>query len=295
MTISLENFTTTDLGIMERLAEFRIMNTDQMWRCIPRSREYVQRRARFLSRFPQKQPFLRCGHSPVHARCGKLAHLYSLSPLGLQYAKADGYADEGARVFSPRIGQDYFHRVAVVDFHIALSSALAGSDWRIALSDQYFDMSGANHRVEPGPPLTANTKIVNPDGSWIIPDSIFLLRWREIAPLLLVMEYVRGRNWKRTLNQISQHVKVLHLGSMAASYDLPPNQDHLVLFVFEDPRLLERSLEHLSRQAEFVPFRDHFLFTSAAETRQDVLSRWQMVGDPHFCRNVLSGQPTYPV
>jgi hypothetical protein len=222
-------------------------------------------------------------------------HVYRLSRAGLSAVSEVTGTEPSTKVMGAGFALDFFHRKAVIDFHIRLDLALSkeAGQIRIERYDQYFEKTGANHRRRSGSPLTARTRIGFRDGSHFIPDVIFQIRVGKKWCALFSLEYVRGNKTARTLRQIAKHRKAIVERAVTKRYAIPKGQDYVSLFLFEDQSLLERVLTRLRAWQPFKALTGHFLFATAADTKRDVRSCWRKVGDDHFLYDFITGKRKY--
>ena len=190
---------------------------------------------------------------------------------------------------------DFFHRKAVISFRILLDQALATlPKYRVTRYENYFEKTGANHRNQDGPRLSARTRITFPDNRFFIPDSIFILfKAPSGQRSLFALEYVRGNKVARTVRQIQKHMTAMETGVVTQRYGIAPGQDYVALFLFEDEGLRDRVLRDLSNRTMFAPFQKHFLFAAWQDVEHHILGCWRQVGDEGYLYDFIEGARSF--
>lgn len=279
------------MAILNAVATYRFITNSQLTMLLTAHPDSMRKATRALSRDPKS--LLIKQSLPVHARLGRLENVYRLSPLGaIRVAEFYGY--ETLPQF-PKTGiyaLDRPHRKAVIDFRIRLDLTSYRRGLTVESWDNYFDKTGANHRNDRGKPLLARTRMAFRNGSFFIPDSVLLIRSAG-KRMLFTLELVRGDKKSRTLRQVARHMKALEEGNLVGKYGIPHGQDYVALFLFEHQALAEKVRDSLAEQASFLPFREHFLFATIADSQRDVVRCWRKVGNTRFLFDFISGKPSY--
>ena len=285
--------TQVHLNVLKALAKYRFLTNSQLAMLKVGSADYVGRTTHILSKTPLRKPLISVQRFPVHARFGRLEHIYSLTPHGIKVLSELGWKSERSKSPSGIYELDFFHRKGVINFDIQLDRSLGSSPCKVIHRSHYFDFEGANHRKKGGPRLTARTKVHFRDGSFFIPDTIILLTDQKNCRALFNLEFVRGGKTKRTMRQIARHVQAISEGVVVEKYGLPSHQDYVSLFLFEEPSLLARILLECRNQDAFRAYREHFLFATMTDIQRDIQNCWRKVGDNKFLFNFITGKKTF--
>ena len=152
----------------------------------------------------------------------------------------------------------YYHRVGLVDIHIALDKYLEENpDMSLSFYEKDFDFRGANRQGKDATgyrePLT---KITYPNGQdFCIPDSAFCLESPTGEKLFFLVEYHRGKDSKRLIEELVERALIIQKGYPTQKYldqvgqvnprvlavcEEPSTNIHVARRLFEDSRLSDR-------------------------------------------------------
>ena len=272
----LPNLTKLQTCILLALTKFRFLTNSQFHLLELGNIHTIRRTTKTLF----EMSLIEVRRFPVSARAGRMEHVHSLTRKGWSIAADMVRYPLPQRYSAPVYELDFWHRKAVINFHILLSKSLTRHNrWGLIIDryDQYFDKNGANNRKATGEPLHATTRIAFLETGFFIPDSIFILKAAHASwQALFTLEYVRGNKTERTIRQIKRHMKAIRQGVMRRRYRLPKGQDYISLFLFEREALLACVFRELSRNPKigFAPYRHHFLFSTMTGAQKDVQRCW---------------------
>ena len=213
--------------------------------------------------------------SPVK---GRLYSLYYLTKYGAQTVidelRLDPERVSYPKGRPPRL-QDYWHRIAMVDFHMAMDTFISNHGGEIAFWHTYFDKAGANRGTRPKDRLRALSKITHQD-FYLIPDGVFLVNApNNEAQYLFTVEVYNGRDTKRVLTQLGKHAYLLKHGAVATNYGL--KLPWRVLCIFEDQAALEAVRKRAATTSELAGYENYFAFSTLERVRQDMAQGWVKV------------------
>ena len=283
--------TPLQTAILTAVAKYRFMTNSQLGMILTAHPDSIRKATRALSHVPK--PLLIKQSLPVHSRLGRLENVHRLSPQGASVlAELEELAEPPLIPKSGAYALDIPHRKAVIDFRIRLDLIQRRRKFNIETWDNYFDKSGANHRKGAGKPLQSRTRISFRDGTFFIPDTLLVLR-ADRHRLLFALEMIRGEKKTRTLRQVARHMKALEEGNLVCKYGIPSGQDYVALFLFERQALAEKVQNALTEQIAFIPFREHFLFATVADSQRNVAGCWRKVGNTRFLFDFITGKPSF--
>ena len=188
---------------------------------------------------------------------------------------AEHYGVDPGRIKYPR-GQtifvnDYYHRIATIDFHIALRQWAENAGATVDFFETYFDKTGSN-RGGVGQRLRAKTR-VDVGKEFFNADAIYRTTKSNGSQWLVIFEMHNGHDSGRFLKQLDIRLLALEEGSINDQYE------------FFDPCILECVFEHEStmravikrvRQAEdLTGFREYVSFNTIENVRTDFAVGWQ--------------------
>lgn len=229
---------------------------------------------------------------PPSARWGRIENVYALAPAGINMAAelAPGrFPDLILAEPSMFFELDYHHRLAVIAFRIRMEKALLKTNtYHLVRADHYFDKV-YRKKTDRFPQVASKFLLGN--GKKCIPDGMYLLRDHQRMGAF-ALECVFTPKRKRVLEHIDQHMHALAEGVISHRYNLT-NQDYRALFLMRDASLRDGIIRELTASKQFIPFRNHFVFATIADTQRDVLGCWQKVGDRHHLFHFINGRITY--
>ena len=151
--------------------------------------------------------------------------------------------------------QDYQHKIAIVDAHIAISK------FDVLRCYTEFDYSGSQRTHD----LQEVTRIYYGDEQYIIPDLIFELQTQKRKEFYIVeVETGSRQHIKQKLeksNKLEIYAELYDTWTVYDQFDLDGSRPYKVLYIFEDPKSLKHTI-HLGRLKKFNEWRDKFLFKS---------------------------------
>lgn len=255
-------------NILRALARYRFLTNSQFHLLGFGNLQVIRRATHFLTRHPKARPLvLRTAYAP-HARLGRMAYMYRISPDGLRTLENLEQRSIALRPIAKLSHLDYFHRHAVITFRILFDRAVVATIKKQVIVERYrnyFEYQSATS------PKISATRIDFWDGEFFIPDCLFMVKINGIKRAF-ALEYVRGRSVARTLAQIQRHIRAVSEGVL---------KNCTALFLFENHSLETGVLKRLSSQQVpwFSPFAHCFAFATFANIQADVLGRWQIVGN----------------
>lgn len=263
-----EKITSTEEAVLAALATYRYLTPDQMLRLgVTRSSVHLYDTLRKLTgttkAFPAKgSP----GGAPAHgARSGagrkpgllvaldfgvlpghgRLARLYALTPRAAELLTAYGRHDGPIEV--PKqvslFSEDYFHRLACVEFHIALRSWAAEAGLEVDFFHAYYDPVAGGAREGRAHP---KTHVRLRQGS-LVPDAIFAFSDAASKRRLCAFEMYNRRRTARVVKQLATYLSALEARAIEKAYGY--EKDVRVLLGFEDAE----GLELVARRALLQP------------------------------------------
>ena len=199
-----------------------------------------------------------------------LADLWKVAPSEVPYP-----------VGGAQFGKQFFHRIAQVDFHIAVRLWAEANNAEIHLADMDFDKIGAQRTGG----MVAKTKVQIDQHSFIIPDGIFGLVANE-TPFLFALKVHDETDTGYIVRQLMRHGSALMNGSLAKKYH--QETSNFVLSVMEEPRHTSNDAAneaaaqkrvkavqaHMLRQPYFQSFQQGYFFNTIHQVRRDIREGW---------------------
>lgn len=256
---------------LEALAMFRFLTPKQFVRLgIAASdtvmRDYVlarlERRARPLAKSKKLSNWLPKVHYLTKHGAEELAEMYKLPIEEFPYPK-------GQVQFSEMLAR---HRFAQVDFHIGLRQWAheCGEDSDVYISDMDFDVSGSRRAGDFEPA----TSIILPNSDRpVIADGIFGVK-NQGTPLFYALEVHRTTQTKQVATQIKRYMDVLESGALTFKYN--KKYPTLVCSVHTKGNVLKGVKAHLMQTADFLAFKNLFLFNTAEQLALDFSEGWEL-------------------
>jgi len=230
------------------------------------ARDHILKRHLKLGRYPlvKTKDF---GRWPGY---GRLPHIHYLTERGAKYLR-EFSDDPKTSVRFPKGGvqftRDLFHRIAVIDCHIAIRKWAAISGFEITLTTLYYDKQGAQR----GKGQVCDTRLEIGNMGFIEPDAIFCLKRGEIV-IPLILEVHRFPDTGRIAEQLNKHGYGVHLGALNHKYDIRVNP--IVLSVHEHERTLIGTRKRLAEAPGFEPFLPGFVFNTVEQVKADISKDW---------------------
>lgn len=209
---------------------------------------------------------------------GRLARLYSLASGGAE-ALADLHRRPVTEFPFPTGGiqftADYFHRVAYVDFCIALHRWTDAAGYGVLSALHYFDKTGSNRR---GEGMAVQSRVDMADGRFIIPDGVFLIDVGEKRRAFAV-EIHNETDTKRVVRQLEGHL--LAIGNGAVSHKVGHDMAAYVFSVSTDRGLMERVRTRIAALPTFAHVHLLFCFNSLDTLKEGFSDGWTLAdGSP---------------
>ena len=215
----------------------------------------------------QKLPFV---HHLTEVGADLLADLWKVAPSEVPYP-----------VGGAQFGKQFFHRIAQVDFHIAVRLWAKANDAEIHLADMDFDKIGAQRTGG----MVAKTKVQIDQHSFIIPDGIFGLVAND-TPFLFALEVHDETDTGYIVRQLMRHGNALMNGSLAKKYH--QETSNFVLSVMEETRHTSNDAANeeaaqkrvkavqtrMLRQPYFQSFQQGYFFNTIHQVRRDIREGW---------------------
>lgn len=264
---ALEGMKDENIRILELLHTYRFLTLPQILRIVPDVKEDTMRKA--LTLFSkQKTPIVSyLETSPIRSRgrvhrmyymteygAKTLAELWNTEPKEIQYPKLLGK--------DHRIYNDYYHRVATVDFHIAVVQFCESQALALHFFHTYYHTEGANRGTKKSERLQKLTKTTFADGSFFIPDINFMITTPEKTNLYAV-EIYNGKDTGRVLVQMEKHLLALSEGAVSKKYGF--ERGNRVLCIFETMGAMTAVMNRMKADPLFGEVRSYF-FLSTLET-----------------------------
>lgn len=192
-----------------------------------------------------------------HPQYWKLEDIHFLLPRGktylLKHTKLTTNNIKSSK-HKTKFYDDYYHRLAVVDIHIAVRELCESQKVNLCFFDAYFERGGhyAKNQKETSTKLHYNW-------SYVIPDAIFQRNDHGTTPLFC-LEMHNGQRVKKICDQAIVYTDILKQGTVAHKYHV--THPTVVLLVFEHLSTLRTSLERLQALRRFDRMRDYFWFNT---------------------------------
>lgn len=169
----------------------------------------------------------------------------------------------------PRFQNDYFHRVATVDFHIVLARFAEMYGHEISLTRQYFSWQPRSGKTPARPGTSIDLK-----PGFIDPDSIYRLRAPDGKDRLLLVEIANGKRVDRVVSKFEKYAQVLERRVINQTFSY--EKGVRVLWLFENQRTLEL-VQKRAVENDWINSRlPHFFLRPLAECTPDTLIEgWQ--------------------
>lgn len=263
----------SNLRVLEHLATYRYLTVPQMITlgvAKHKSTIYsILKRFKMLPRklIEQKNFGLIPGKKNIHSiffltRQGAklLAEVYRIDSDQISYPK-------GVYVFQ----NDYFHRVATIDFHISLRQWAERLDVTVVSFDTYFDKTGSN-RGGSGGKLRAKTRFDLSDRSFI-PDVVYMILLPDGRPRLVTVEIHNGRDTGRFLKQMETHIEALEEGVVSIKHRV--DFANSIRWVFEHESTMRAAMRRMGQRGDYDAFRPYIEFNTVSQVKADFSEGWE--------------------
>jgi hypothetical protein len=210
---------------------------------------------------------------------GRLPHIHYLTAKGAScLCEYKGLPANSVRY--PKGGvqftRDIFHRMALIDSHIALRKWAQGNEFSIDFSYQYFDKTGSLQGQ------ICDTRLDLDGGDFIEPDGLFCLS-KDKFKLPISLEVHRYPDTGRIAEQLQKNAFAIHSQSMASKYGLGVN--NIVLSVHEQANTMKAVQKRVLEAPGFDAYLPGFLFNTLAQVKEDFTKGWTFADTtpaPHF-------------
>ena len=261
------------MAVLRALNEYQYMIGPQMVEIgISKSERSI--REKILPRLKKrKNPLVEWKDFGALPKKGRLHTVYCLSKYGAAaLAEADGINLNAVEY--PRGGiqyvDDYFHRVATVDFHIQLDHWADEAEAKIKFFTAYFEKVRHGTGRKTQAKFLSKNSIALKDRN-IVPDGIFMF---EIAgkKRLCILEIHYSDKTRRIYDQLTVHMRLLAEGSINNLYE--HDKAPFVLSVYENRGQQENIKKRLLNDPGFEAFKKLFLFNTIENFKKRFSSGW---------------------
>jgi len=255
----MKQFSRTNIEILRQLNRYRFLTVPQFVRLrVGVSGTIYRSLGQFKGRKKKYIGIKDLGMLPTKGRLRKVYYLEKGGAALLQEALALPKEEISFEENSPPYLQDYFHRVATIDFQIELNFFAEEFGYEVTVFHTYYDREGANRGTPPSKRLHSLTKAVLQDERSVIADFIFILEDQKEKKSLFVGEMYNGRDTKRVHKQLKTHIQALIEGVFSTKYGLSiPSR---VLAVFETEAAMNSVIKRCNEDPGFKDFIPYFAF-----------------------------------
>ncbi|GMM86953.1 hypothetical protein [Pseudoalteromonas sp. MTN2-4] len=253
----MKNITERQLQILEHLAEFKYLTTDQVMGLLGNSgRPYILQLLNGLS--DGKRPLTRFKDLGFYPGAGRLPRMHFLTPYGVNFLVENLDFDpdkvKAPKERTPLFQRDFFHRVFTIDFNIFVRKFCKKNQLKKVFFDYYFDQIGSQRNS------TAKAKNALTVGDFqIIPDGIGKITDGENEKLFLFEQH-NGNDSKRAIKQIYSHVEAIGEGLASEKYDYPKGVR--VFYVFENEACARSVAKRMQEDNNLREHKEFFLFST---------------------------------
>lgn len=166
---------------------------------------------------------------------------------------------------------DYFHRIACVDFQIGFRKWIESKDIEIEFYYNYYDKIGSNRKTNSR--SIVKTKIEINSTDFYIPDSVFKFGSGR-KKLVYLFEQSNGKNTKKIFNQIDKHA--LGIARQTPMRKYKTGTDCRVILVFEYDSTKQAVMKRIADDPVYDSFKYHFLFKTENEVELDFNECWHI-------------------
>ncbi|MGZ8474163.1 MAG: hypothetical protein ACXWWY_11785 [Candidatus Deferrimicrobiaceae bacterium] len=279
----------TNLAVMEQLGVFRFLTRPQLARLGVADRTSLQRIfARFRNERPRKVESVSFAVVRREGGFQKVHQLHHLTPAGAEcLADITGVdIEEISFPRSPIFQRDYWHRVAMVDFHIETVLYCRSKGFSLDFFHTCYQTAGANRT--PGL-LRGKSAAGGEDGRLrrltkvrsgryhFFPDIVLAVTAPAGTRYFYAVEVHNGMDTKRILDKlVGKYMPALDEGSISEAFGQPKSP--MILVVFEGEAALRSFLERIHGIEHFWKDRRLFAFSTIARLKEDYAFAWQFAG-----------------
>ena len=281
----IEAFTPTQANIMQALAQYKFLTTSQLLKLkVTKQRSHLSAQLALL--WKRKRPLVKrisFGFIPKRGRLENFYHLTSTAKKILTQAlQMPTDTIKLPRSKHSFFTQDYAHRKHTIDCEIAFHQAAKKLKYQVLTSHRYFDSlpvpktgkdqqrstsSSKNRRIS----YHAATRFRSSPNQHLIADAVFLLQ-TDLYQELYLLEMYNGRDTRRVIQQLRQHIAALSLGSPSITFNL--QRAHRVLCVFEHQSNMEAVKTKLRKDSFFSHMTPYFFFKTLKEINDTFFDHW---------------------
>lgn len=263
----------SNLRVLECLGVYRFITVPQLQRLgIAKHKPSVYRILRRFQTFPRQ--LIEKKDFGFIAGVGNLDSVYYLTKRGAALLAEVQRVDlatikypKGVQVFQ----NDYFHRVATIDVHIACRQWAASTGAIVDVFDTYYDKTGSN-RKRSGDKLRAQTRVDLSDG-FFVPDAIILYTKDDGRRRLAAVEVHNGRDTGRFMKQMAKHIQALEEGAVSDKYGVQFGNE--ILWVFEHESTMYAAIRRMKERRDLMGFRDYISFNTIENVRTGFARNWR--------------------
>lgn len=201
---------------------------------------------------------------------GRIPHIHYMTERGAKYLR-EFSDDPETPIRFPKGGvqftRDVFHRIAVIDCHIAIRKWAEANGYEITLTALYYDKQGAQR----GRGQICDTRLEIGNMGFIEPDGIFCLK-KDDFELPVILEVHRFPDTGRITEQLNKHGFALHLRAMKNKYSL--SKDPILLSVHEHKHTMLSTQKRLTEAPGFEAFLPGFVFSTVEQVKTDITKGW---------------------
>ena len=215
--------TDSQIDILESLGRYKYLTNTQFLKTVPRINTLLHMQ-KVTKQLAKNEGLMGSIDFPLVTGKGRLEKIYYLTRKGRRFLAEILRIPESTIDYNPyhtRYESDYFHRKALIDFHISLAQSLKETQFEIGFFHRYFDhvrnKQGEN-RDGQGLPLTWKTQVYLDKATFMIPDALFSIQIKEEPSdsCLYVLEVCNGEenDARRVMRQIKKHAEALSLNAI---------------------------------------------------------------------------------
>jgi hypothetical protein len=268
--MQIERIRQTEEAVLQVLAVYRYLTAEQMLRlAVTSSPAHLYATLRTLAvRKPALLVELDFGVLPTR---GRLPRLYVLTRRGAELLMT--HTDAALEVDAPKqvslFNSDYFHRIACVDFHIAVRAWANAQEVTVNFFHTYYDPVPGTSR---GGRLAPKTHVKLTQGA-LVPDAVFALTDRASTRRLYVFEMYNGRRTERVAGQLGTYLTALSEKALNKAYDY--QHAVRVLLAFDSAENMRSVVERMAREPSFTRAQGHFFFAPLDVIHARFFDGWQ--------------------
>lgn len=270
-TLYLHRITLCQDKVLCALAEFKYLTTGQLLELgIMNNRSNMNKL--LLELRTASYPLVNSISFGVDPKLGRLESVHYLTNHGFRLLK-QSYGEQMLIRYPKGTNQlfhkDYFHRLATVNFHIAISSWAKEQHFELKRFVTYFDKlsSGKNKGFR------AESAIEIHAEQYLIADAVFLLQTKRRTELYCVEVYMDD-DTSRIHSSLFGHLQALRNGQPSRQFGL--DYGSRVLCIFDKPTYMKQAMIRLQEDPRFASSKAHFLFKTMEEVKAGELNEWEL-------------------